>query len=205
VAAAAGCTLEPVTTPKELGTEAGEADKIVGYRFVVVPPTQNFFGSRSSRPTAITNPAANFTGTGSIVMERPIGNPGVVRVPQAEPSQHTAVIPATPAVSVVETIASLPNAIGKPDAPSVRIYALGSVIRGTPDEMKEKQVGVMTLVEEALQRAELSSEHTDLSFHSATKTLIVKANAAQHDIIDQIIRALKENETAEAASSAVGR
>jgi hypothetical protein len=59
--------------------------------------------------------------------------------------------------------------------------------------MKEQQVMLQQLMAEALDHAKLGGDAPVLSFHNASKALIVKGTAAQHDIITQILTAMREN------------
>ena len=78
----------------------------------------------------------------------------------------------------------------------VRVYALGSILSGGEQESALKQVQCQELVRTTLDQADLGNVNSPkLSFHSESRVLVVKATSAQHEIIDQIIKALKENET----------
>jgi len=82
------------------------------------------------------------------------------------------------------------------NSPFVRVFALGSVISGSPTEVKEKEDNLVRLVEEALEIGGVATQTTRrLSFHTQSRTLIFKGTAKEHEIIEQVIRALKENET----------
>jgi hypothetical protein len=78
----------------------------------------------------------------------------------------------------------------------VRVNALGSFLSGSGKEVEEKKHRLSELFELALKTAGPDgSALPELSFHLDTRTLIAKATAAQHEIIEQVIRALKENES----------
>jgi hypothetical protein len=210
LAAAAGCTLEPITAPKTGTYVEGEDDKVIGYRFTTTPITQITYGGKMPRTSMVPNSSARpKPGGGLMLVENPGAAPNLIRVPGAEANLYGSVSRDQP----VSPVAELPLAAGtptsqpaKPDEPTVRVYALGAVLRGNSDEMKQKEAGVLSLIQEALERAELlSSAQPNVSFHSGSKTLIVKANSAQHEIIDQIMKALKENEQSAAAATTLRR
>jgi hypothetical protein len=84
----------------------------------------------------------------------------------------------------------------------VRIYPVGFAISGDENQLLEKQKSLEQVIMESLEHAKLHTEEKlVLSLHRGTKVLIVKATAAQHEIIQQIITALKENESAGAQGS----
>jgi hypothetical protein len=91
-----------------------------------------------------------------------------------------------------------------PAAPSgqfVSIYPIGFLLKGNESEEQhaQKHLSLLELVKNTLEQAKLEDkEDPVLSLHSATKILIVRATAAQHELIQQIITSLKENEQAEA-------
>ena len=76
--------------------------------------------------------------------------------------------------------------------PFVRVYAIGFIMTGTEQEKVTKMRAVEELIKQALNQAKLDL-NPDLNIHSRTGTLISKATAAQHEIIDQVVQALKEN------------
>jgi hypothetical protein len=83
---------------------------------------------------------------------------------------------------------------------SVTVYALGSILSGSDEESRTKQRRCQELIGITLSQADLNSPKSpDLSFHPDSRVLVVKATAAQHRIIAQVINALKENETQPAA------
>lgn len=76
--------------------------------------------------------------------------------------------------------------------PFVRVYAIGFIMTGTEQEKVTKMHTVEELIKQALNAAKLDL-NPDLNIHFRTGTLISKATAAQHEIIDQVVQALKEN------------
>jgi len=111
-----------------------------------------------------------------------------------------------------------PNAIPPPKAPdrnlrSIRIYALGSILSGTKEEVAEKEDHFQRLLAVAFEQAGLETGASapgaaakpetsepatqpmpDLSFHLELRALVARGTAAQHEIIEQVMKALKENE-----------
>jgi hypothetical protein len=194
VAAASGCTLEPITSlletavapsPQQGTFRPTPPPPIIGYRFML--PTAPTMGGGARSPVlkreTVPAPDVSFFGSAtesgvgsgglqfrSQIMERP--------VPLVNAAGYTPVL--NPAVSPRERF--------------VRIYALGTILRGSSSEMMEKQTSLKMLVAEAMDQASLEGEAPTLSFHTATLTLIAKGNESQHGIIEQIITALKENE-----------
>jgi hypothetical protein len=232
VAAAAGCTLQPISAPVEAGSGqplppvspfpsgpglGGDEYKIIGYRFEVVekpvPATRSTTVPARSPQAAspsdlITAPRREPSSAPpqrmlSIVGVNPNGPFVMERELPAHPNQIAS--KAEPNVNFTgEGDITLRNAFqsgaAKTDEPSVRVYAVGAFLRGTPDEMKDKQDQLTALIGSGLNLATPAAQDgPNLSFHTGTKTLIVKATAAQHDVISQIITALKENEAADSA------
>jgi hypothetical protein len=81
--------------------------------------------------------------------------------------------------------------------PIVRVYAVGSLLSGTPQESAEKQEAFRELVAAALQDEGSRKTNPSLNFHSRSKALIVKGTPAEHALIQQILGILQENEKAE--------
>jgi hypothetical protein len=80
----------------------------------------------------------------------------------------------------------------------VRVYALGTILHN--DETHEMHRLCQDLIQMTLHQADLNSKTTpDLSFHPDSRVLVVKATAAQHEMIGEVIKALKENESQPAA------
>lgn len=77
----------------------------------------------------------------------------------------------------------------------VRVYALGAILRGNDEEMSEAEQALSELIEITLDLAELrGKDEPTISIHGNSKTLIVKATTAEHEIISQVIEAWKENQ-----------
>ncbi len=78
---------------------------------------------------------------------------------------------------------------------TVHVHALGNVLGGSNEESARKQALCQELIAATLHQAELNSKTSpSLSFHRDSRVLVVKATAAQHEMIGQVIKALKENE-----------
>lgn len=105
---------------------------------------------------------------------------------------------------------SAPTVPGEPTKPTtgasqpvIRIYAVGAVLHGgSPDESKRDEAMFQAVLHDALDQAQPDSPAPDLTLHSQSKTLIVKATAAQQELVEQVIKALKENNEQEACSAA---
>jgi PDZ domain len=90
----------------------------------------------------------------------------------------------------------LPSAAITPGKPFVRIYALGTILGGPSDSASlAKENDFRELIRESLAKADAGETNLDLSFHKASRVLVAKATAAQHEIIQQLIAAMRENET----------
>ena len=90
--------------------------------------------------------------------------------------------------------------------PFVRVYGLGAVLNGTDQERDRKLTECRDSIDAAIEVAQkVSAEQRnrtpapEYSFHGGSPILIVKATAGQHQVIEQVIKALKENETAHSA------
>ena len=208
VAVASGCTLEPIYAPIEPGNAEGGA--IIGYEFrsaatgtMVLNGPVDPFAPRATRtaaaplPQAMPNPLLN---TATFTADKPAPN-ATLKV--ADDATTTSTRNEPPSNVRAYTGYTVLNTKEAPlNAPIVRVYAMGPFMRGSSgDEIKEKQVSLQMLVLEAMEHAELKGERPVLSFHDATKALIVKGTTAQHEIIDQIISAMKENEQSAPAAS----
>jgi PDZ domain len=91
---------------------------------------------------------------------------------------------------------ALPSAAITPGKPFVRIYALGTILGGPSDATSlAKENDFRELIRESLVKADAGETNLDLSFHKASRVLVAKATAAQHEIIQQLIAAMRENET----------
>ena len=82
--------------------------------------------------------------------------------------------------------------------PFVHVYAIGFIMTGTDQEKAMKMKSVDELIGQAMNQAKLDL-NPDLNIHLETGTLISKGTAAQHEIIAQVVQALKENATLLAA------
>src|SRR5262249_4486548 len=101
--------------------------------------------------------------------------------------------------------------------------ALGSILNGSKEEVVEKEKYFQDLVSTAMEKSAPENGATgtlgsgaggsgniaagkmafpELSFHLQLRALIVKGTAAQHQIILQIMKALRENDAHRAPSSA---
>jgi hypothetical protein len=215
VSAAAGCTLQPISAPVENaghGEAAPPADaepRIIGYRIEMadklVPATRNPNLSLVAPHRAVPEyrvMKTQYAEAPVVVGVNPAG-PFVLDVAAAQTTPTSASRPEpensiTPAVMLGGQVQP---AAAKANEPSVRVYAVGAYMRGSPEEMKEKQVQLEVLIHSGLDLASVQGNGgPSMSFHAGTKTLIVKATAAQHDIISQIVTALKENEAAGSAA-----
>jgi hypothetical protein len=202
VAAASGCTLQPIPAPKESADSPRSEDRIIGWQFMVHPSrTQyGYTGTRSALPKPA--PAKQVQESSLTVLDaKPRPEPTTIGGAFGAAAQKSTDIYGAGAVAggmgsddAMRGIAFIAPVAA--DTPTVRIYALGSVMRGGASEMKEQEVGLQTLLAEALDHAKLGGEAPVLSFHSASKALIVKGTAAQHDIVTQILTAMKENDSA---------
>lgn len=82
----------------------------------------------------------------------------------------------------------------KTSDPVIRIYAVGAVLHaGSEDESKRDEAMFQVVLHDALNKSDPDSAPPDLTLHAQSKTLIVKATAAQQEIVEQVIKALKEN------------
>jgi hypothetical protein len=87
-----------------------------------------------------------------------------------------------------------PSARG--NGPFVQVYAVGSVLSGSVSEIDEKEKRFRELVASAIAMDGVTGDKMpDLNFHKQSLALIAKATAGQHEIIGQVIKAMKENAT----------
>ena len=184
--AAAGCTLEPIYAPAEEAVLPGASGpvnlgKVIGYRIDRASASGgDFFGSRI--PNATVTQLA-----GSGVSKLGVGD----MASGAASSRRNILLPSPKSAPSVDTTERV-----------VRVYALGLIMTGTEQEKVTKKGAVEELIIVALNTAKLDL-NPDLHFHFQTGTLISKATAAQHEIISEVIQALKENETAPARANNV--
>lgn len=95
----------------------------------------------------------------------------------------------------------------------IRVHALGDALRArSADEIKrgEKEnfrtsdeAAFLEIMHSALEKSE-STSPPDLMLHPQSKVLVVKANAVQQEIVEQVIKALKENKEAESRAAGGG-
>ena len=91
----------------------------------------------------------------------------------------------------------------KPSQPVTRIYAVGALLHaGSEDEIKRDEAMFQAVLHDALDKSDPNSAPPDLTLHPQSRTLIVKATVAQQEIVEQVIKALKENNEHEARSAA---
>jgi hypothetical protein len=129
-------------------------------------------------------PAPAVTGFGSGIFGQP-----------TMPAIHPPVVQGTVTGDLPRTIAALPGADMAPGIPAVRIYALGTILDGPSNEASlAKENNFRELIAESLAKADRDKKNPDLSFHKASRVLIAKATAAQHEIIQQLVAAMRENE-----------
>jgi hypothetical protein len=91
-----------------------------------------------------------------------------------------------------------------------RVYALGPVQpMGSQEEMKQFQMReekqLLDLVNDSLEKAEAQSPPPQLSMHPESRALIVKGTAAQQELVEQVTKALKENQAVEARPATSGK
>ena len=92
-------------------------------------------------------------------------------------------------------------AAADPSAPAVRVYALGSLFSGTEAEAMQKEEAFRELVASALKEVQPNRKlNPTLSFHTRSKALIVKGTPGDHALIQEIVAAMKENQSAETSS-----
>jgi hypothetical protein len=100
---------------------------------------------------------------------------------------------------------SFPDQPGNPagipvdnNQPFVRVYAVGFIMTGTDEEKGRKVRNLEDLIRTSLNMAKLDL-NPDLNVHLNTGTLMSKATAVQHEIIEQVVQAMRENATQPAA------
>jgi hypothetical protein len=105
--------------------------------------------------------------------------------------------PTTESANITLPTASAASASGPPtkdSEPVIRIYAVGAVLHaGSEDEIKRDEAMFQVVLHDALDKSDPDSPPPDLTLHTQSKTLIVKATPAQQEIVEQVIKALKEN------------
>lgn len=105
--------------------------------------------------------------------------------------------PTPESANITLPTASVASASGPPSKtsePVIRIYAAGAVLHaGSEDEIKRAEAMFQVVLHDALDKSDPNSAPPDLTLHSQSKTLIVKATPAQQEIVEQVIKALKEN------------
>jgi hypothetical protein len=222
-AAAAGCAIEPIVATKEESDAADKPQSIIGYR--IVPErkrgsggggfgngTGNFIGqyskSKESQPQ-MKAPDPIKTGSGDVAL--PVAD-GDARISIGKKNEYLDPRSFDGAMAVAQKDGN---------QRSVRIYALGSILSGTKEEIAMKQDHLRELVNEAMQKSEPEAGGSistgrggggisqkldggtktapELSFHLELRALIVKGTAEQHEIIQQVMRVLNENELQQAA------
>ena len=187
--AAAGCTMEPIYAPAEEAALPGASGatnpgKVIGYRIVRASASGgNSFVSPF--PTAtVTQLAGGGVSKGG-------GGGGGGMAPIAPSSTRNILLPSPKSAPSVDTTERV-----------VRVYALGAILgggEGSSEELKRRYAligGACDLIARTLENADLKADKSpEISLHSDLRVIVAKATAAQHDIILQVLQALKENET----------
>jgi len=89
----------------------------------------------------------------------------------------------------------------------VRVYSLGAALgmkttgeqnkseakRQADEELASNEKDLLALVTDALDKADPVSPQPQITVHPESRALVVKATAAQHEIVQQVVQALKEN------------
>lgn len=222
VAAAAGCRLEPIPAPPESPEDKKKPLRVVGYHVTLAMnsnpalmpeikpvvqdmPPRSLTNITTLRPplVRVVEPLVDTFVYSNIEAAPSPGLPGNFNdvplpvPPAADPAMATPMLPGM--TSAPSPLPSLPT------RPFVRIYPVGFFIKGNEnnEQYAEKHLSLEQLVKNALEQAKLDDkEEPVLSLHSATKILIVRASAAQHELIQQIITSLKENDQASAQGTA---
>jgi hypothetical protein len=219
IAAASGCTLEAINAPLETGEAAGYSGaKIIGYQFVLADARNSLLrgmqqranqdsakpeggvGAPDSRPTGALAPASQPPTNSSTfgTSSRPVGNDG-------GGGAYTAVSGWVARELGSGTLALGRAPVAAANAPMVRVYALGPIMGGLSDEeLAEKQAELEKLMLVAMEYTGAASERPTLHFHRGTMTLLVKGTSTDHDVVDQIIRAMKENAESGTAKGGFG-
>jgi hypothetical protein len=113
-----------------------------------------------------------------------------------------------------ESLMSSPQAATSADGAErvVRVYAIGSLLgkideNSSAETLKRRSeliLATQDLIGQTLDQAELNAAKSpDLAFNDSLRVLVAKATEAQHEIISQVIQALKENETVPAQANTV--
>lgn len=210
VAVAADCSLQAIFAPEET---ADQKPTIIGYRFELTKSdtAANSFQSSGSSMLGSAGEAAGGM-TGATKTSEQIHGPRTAAgapAPRPERPKYADMMavgssgPPGPTVIAIRPANSSENgsaADPSADGPVTRIYALRGILKGDDNETVVAQKRLTELVHQSIDEAGLHSEDRPvLSLHAASKALIVKATAAQHEIIQQAIAAMKENADADAA------
>lgn len=135
----------------------------------------------SLEPILDPTPAADGTRSSSILGYR------IIQTKTLTPESANITFPTASAAS-----ASGPPT--KTSEPVIRIYAVGAVLHaGSEDAIKRDEAMFQVVLHDALDKSDPDSAPPDLTLHSQSKTLIVKATPAQQELVEQVVKALKEN------------
>ncbi len=222
VCAAAGCTLEPIYAPAEEAVLPGASGpvnpgKVIGYRIdrASTPGGDTMAGGYPTE--TVTQPGGGGVSKG-MYGDAMVSRGGEVTqlagggaLKGGGGGNMAPVAPSSRRNSLMSSPQSAPSADTTERV--VRVYALGSLLARTgengsvetPETQKRRDQLIRAteeLISQTLAQAELkAAKSPDLSFNEGLRVLIGKATAAQHEIILQIIQALKENETVPAQAN----
>jgi hypothetical protein len=214
VAEVAGCSLEPIYSAEQTGP------KVIGYR-VVGPraePTPRPAASAVAAGTlSIVGTGKIEPKSGALVVARDSAT-GTLRLSGVNTyTGETNVVTGSAAPGfkagnlVFNSNETKPPSENDPSAsasataldnskPLVRVYTLGAAIVGRPgeseEEMKRKAILVSEieeLIRQTLDTAGLDHTSLNLSFHRGLGVLVAKASMAQHEMIEQVVKALRES------------
>lgn len=190
VAAAADCSFRPIFAPDE---KAGQKVMIIGYR--IEPQAASGSGKTSDGRSLNTpgSPSGSAGASSGSSQSRP--NLQVV-----DPNAPGGTLPGIARTRVPK------NSFGEPagmpvdnNQPFVRVYAIGFIKNGTDAEVGKKMKDLEEVLAQTLIQAGLHEANPNHNFHVRTGTFMAKATAAQHEIIEQVIKAINENEARPAA------
>ena len=203
VAAAAGCTFQPIFSPDE---KAGQERLVIGYRIELQAASGSGKASdgRPMNTSSMNTPSSQFWSSvspfgssgGSGVPSASTGGASIARVRVVDDKVLSGGMSSGSDRSRVPKN-SFAEPAGMPvdnNQPFVRVYAIGFIMTGTDEEKGSKMSNLQDLIGQALNQAKLDL-NPGIDFHVKTGALLSKATAAQHEIIGQVVQAMKENQT----------
>jgi hypothetical protein len=184
----------PRTKVTAVGGSGGSTDPFAGN------PTGGSGGDNPFGTSGGGSGTSSRTSSGTVAPSGGTTTPRVRVVDEKVLSEGLMYVPRYTSLGVDHPLAKQAGIPTDNDQPIVRVYALGSAIVDRPGESYEEKTQKANLVKEiqelisqTLGTAGLDNTSPSISFHRGLGVLVAKASMAQHEMIEQVVKALRES------------